>query len=351
MHFTMARMGTVDTYVVFFLLAAQLCFLTYFMNVVKKGWKTSVLPLFFAVLFFALGFSTKWLVLYGALGMLALLVALRIRDVAKIKSSLSTKYAVFFDHPFLLMLGFVGLVALIYFATYIPDMLLGNSFSDIFKLQFEMYNFHATLTATHTYASVWWSWPILVSPHGYVPLWLASSDLPNGIRSTISVFGNPAVWWVGFACIFVVAERAIRGKELVSRLKQRLSRKKVDDPELVASVEEQTSSLEQAAEKAGRRWDLAAIFIAVMFFFSWISYVLISRATFIYHFYISVPFLCLASAYVINKYWNTKWGKVATIAFFASVVVLFGLFYPVISGAPTDASWIEKLRLFPSWYF
>lgn len=353
MHFTMARMGTVDTYVVFFALASQLCFLTYFVNVVKSGWKTSVLPLFFAVLFFALGFSTKWLVLYGALGMLALLAALRIRDVVKLKDGWGAKYAVFFDHPFLLLLGFVGVVGVIYFATYLPDVLIGNSFFDIFKLQFEMYNFHSTLTATHTYASAWWSWPILVSPHGYVPLWLASFDLPNSVRSTISVFGNPAVWWVGFACILVVTERAIRGKELVRRLKQRLTKKKpiAEETESATLALEQESPPEQPPENLGRRWDLAAIFIAVVFFFSWVPYVFISRATFIYHFYISVPFLCLASAYIINRYWNTKWGKIATIAFFAVVVFLFGFFYPVISGAPTDASWIEKLRLFPSWYF
>lgn len=376
MHFTMARMGTVDTYVVFFALASQLCFLTYFVNVVKNGWKTSVLPLFFAVLFFALGFSTKWLVLYGALGMLALLAALRIRDVIKLKDGWGARYAAFFDHPFLWLLGFVGVVGVIYFVTYLPDMIIGNSFSDIFKLQFEMYNFHATLTATHTYASAWWSWPILVSTQGYVPLWLASFDLPNSVRSTISVFGNPAVWWVGFACILVVTERAIRGKELWSMLTLKLSKIMVGGLKIVRLFWTKYTGkmlnsekrvpffsdmfnlmLKKSAHKAktlldcNRRWDLAAVFIAVVFFFSWVPYVFISRATFIYHFYISVPFLCLASAYLINKYWNTKWGKIATIAFFAAVVFLFGFFYPVISGAPTDASWIEKLRLFPSWYF
>ena len=42
MHFTMARIGTADTYVVFFSLLSQLFFLIYFMNVVKSGWKTSI---------------------------------------------------------------------------------------------------------------------------------------------------------------------------------------------------------------------------------------------------------------------------------------------------------------------
>ena len=89
MHFTMARIGTVDTYVVFFSLLSQLFFLVYFMNVVKSGWKTSVLPLFLAVVFFALGFSTKWFILYSAAGLLALLVAIRLKDLTKLKGQLS----------------------------------------------------------------------------------------------------------------------------------------------------------------------------------------------------------------------------------------------------------------------
>ncbi len=66
-------MGTADTYVVFFSLASQLFFFIYLKNVVEKGWKTSIIPLFLAFFFFALGFSSKWLVLYGAVGELALL--------------------------------------------------------------------------------------------------------------------------------------------------------------------------------------------------------------------------------------------------------------------------------------
>jgi len=304
MHFTMGRMGTADTYVVFFSLLSQLFFLIYFLNVVKNGWKTSVRPLFLIVLFFALGFSTKWVVLYGFVGMLALLVALRIKDVAKLKESLANRYVAFFDHPFFWLLGFLAMAVLIYFLTYIPDMLAGRTLLGVIDLQFWMYNYHSTLVATHPFSSQWWSWPLMVKP-----LFLFVSSLPNSINSVIVLLGNPAVWWVGFAFIILAVERALRGK------------------------------------------DLAAIFITVVFFFQWIPYVLISRLTFIYHFYVSVPFLCLASAYFINRYWRYKWGKVATIAFFVSVVAMFGLFYPVISGTPAPTSFIDSLKWFESWYF
>jgi dolichyl-phosphate-mannose--protein O-mannosyl transferase len=304
MHFTMGRMGTADTYVVFFSLLSQLFFLIYFLNVVKNGWKTSVLPLFLTALFFALGFSTKWVVLYGFVGMLALLVALRIKDVAKLKESLANRYVAFFDHPFLLLLGFLAMAVFIYFLTYIPDMLAGRTLLDVINLQFGMYQYHSTLVATHPFSSQWWSWPLMVKP-----LFLFVSSLPNSINSVIVLLGNPAVWWVGFAFIILAVERALREK------------------------------------------DSAAIFITVIFFFQWIPYVFISRLTFIYHFYVNVPFLCLASAYFISRYWRYKWGKVASIAFFVSVVAMFGLFYPVISGTPAPTSFIDSLKWFKSWYF
>jgi hypothetical protein len=375
MHFTMARMGTADTYVVLFSLLSQLFFLIYFLNVIKKGWKTSVLPLFVAFIFFALGFSTKWLVLYGALGMLALVLVLRIREVIKLKGSFRDRYAAFFDHPFLLMLGFVGVVAVIYFLTYIPDMVIGRPFiafplggpNDtgiaVVNLQFKMYQYHATLVATHNFASPWWSWPLMLNPFpnaanpqlpSYVPLWLAISYLPNNVDSTISVMGNPAVWWVGFVCMLLVAERAIRGKELLSRLWNKLAKKPQNlEVQVLASSETSAPSAEGAipSQVAGGRYDVVAIFIAVVFFFSWIPYVLISRVTFIYHFYVAMPFLCLSSAYFINKYWNTRKGKVATVVFFAVVVVMFAVFYPVISGVPTSTSWINNLKWLRGWYF
>lgn len=304
MVFTMGRMATVDTYVVFFSLASQLFFLIYVKNVLKNGWKTSVLPLLLAVLFFALGFSTKWLVLYGFLGQLAILLALRLKEVIKPKDGLSAKISAFFNRPFFQLYFFLLLAILVYFLTYIPDMLAGRSLVDVLQLQGSMYIYHSTLNATHPFASSWWTWPLMLRP-----LWLYASYLPANIVSTIVLMGNPAVWWVGFAFLILAVEEAVRSK------------------------------------------DFACIFITVLFFFQWLPYVFISRITFIYHFYVNVPFLCLATAYFLNKYWSRKWGKATALAYFAGVVVLFWLFYPAISGTPTPTSSIDSLKWLGSWVF
>ncbi len=334
MHFTMARIGTVDTYLIFFSLLSQLFFLIYFMKVLKVGWKeTSVLPLIMAVVFFSLGFSTKFgFPLFPALGLLVLLAAVRLRELWKRKGSLADKYVAFFDHPFLLLVACIGLVALIYFATYIPDMLLGDSFPAIVNLQFAMLSFHGG-SVVDSSSSPWWSWPLMLGT-GTIPRWFDITYLPNNIISTISVFGNPVVWWVGFALILVLAERAIHGRELAANLWSRISK----------------STVAKQVSIRGNGWDAQAIFIMVVFAFSWLPYVFIGRATYIYHYYLSVPLICLATTYFINKYWNTRLGKVATITIFTGAVAVFLLFYPVISGAPVSTSFINNyLRWFPSW--
>ena len=224
MHFTMARIGTVDTYVVFFSLLSQLFFLVYFMNVVKDGWKkTSVVTLFLAVIFFALGFSTKWFTIFGAAGLLALLAAVRIKDLSRLKSSLGDKYVAFFNHPFPLLLAFIGIAVAIYFATYIPEMLAGDSFPSILNLQVSMLSFHSGSVVDPS-SSPWWTWPFMVGLNSQVPRWFDISYFPpnNTTISTITVLGNPAVWWVGFILMLVLTERAIHGRALAANLWSRV---------------------------------------------------------------------------------------------------------------------------------
>ena len=302
MNFAMGRMATTDVYVAFFSLASQLFFLIYVKSVLKNGWKTSFSPLFLAVLFFALGFSTKWTVLFGFLGQLAILLVLRLREVINLKDGLPVKIKVFFARPLFMLFCFLVLGVCVYFLTYIPSMLTGRSLADVFNLQGSMFSYHSLLKSTHPFASQWWTWPFMLKP-----VWLSLSHLPSNMVSTIVAMGNPAVWWVGFSFVLLSVERAIRRK------------------------------------------DFTCIFITVLFFFQWLPYVLISRIIYLYHFYVSVPFLCLATAYFLNKYWNSKLGKVAVLAYFAVVAILFGLFFPVISGMPTPTSWIDSLKWLGSW--
>ena len=315
MHFTMGRMGTADTYVVFFSLASQLFFLIYLKDVLKNGWKVSVQPLFVAFLFFALGFAVKWVVLYGFAAQIAILLALRLKEVVKVKGGWLDKLNTFSDPPYARVLGFTLIAVLVYFLTYIPDMIAGRSLIEVINLQGSMYGYHSTLTATHPFSSPWWSWPFMVKP-----LWLFSSTLPGDFKSTIVLLGNPLVWWIGFTCVIGISVFAV-------------------------------FKIAKAGGKKLGNVGLPVWFIPVFFFFQWVPYILISRVTFIYHFYVNVPFLCLATAYFISKYWSSKWMKIAAVAYFAGTLAMFGLFYTAISGTPASETWIDSLKWFESWVF
>ena len=306
MHFTLSRIATVDTYVIFFSIASQLFFLIYLKKLLKFGWKNApTRPLFFAFIFFALGFSTKWIAIYGLAAQITILFAIRLKEMVKLKKiNLSEKISLFLEYPYPKIIEFLLIAVVIYFLTYIPDIISGRTISEVFGLQGGMYNYHSTLNATHSFSSAWWSWPLILKP-----VWLYVSYLPLSLKSTIALLGNPAVWWIGFSSIIFTTISFWRKKSFES------------------------------------------MFILVFFFVHWIPYMLISRITFLYHFYINVPILCLASAYFLNKYWNTKWGKIIGVIYFSIVVILFGYFYNIISGTPSTVSWIDSLKWLPGWSF
>jgi dolichyl-phosphate-mannose-protein mannosyltransferase len=325
MHFTMARMGTGDTFLVFFSLASQLFFLIYLKDVLKNGWKTGVLPLFLAIIFFALAFSTKWTAILGLLPELAILAAIRARDIHRTNEKISNRILGFFKFPFWIIIVFLAYAVLIYFAVYLPDLINGRSISDLLSLQKTNVTYHMGLDTHNMSSSPWYSWPLMINPFNtlktYVPISLGGSPLFNGSRSTIILLGNPAVWWIGFASILGIGFFGI-----IKIIKK-----------FVKKIPLQTS--------------LPAIFILTFFFAQWLPYAVMSRDTYIYYYYLSVPYLCLASTFFINRFWNYKHGKILAAAYFAVTAAMLLLFYPVISGATVPLPTINSLKWFSSWHF
>jgi len=87
-------------------------------------------------------------------------------------------------------------------------MMAGHSLTDVYTRQWTMYNYHAQLEATHPFSSAWWSWPLIIRP-----LWLYVSYLPDGMVSTITAMGNPAIWWFGLVSIITIFWRLIKGRD------------------------------------------------------------------------------------------------------------------------------------------
>jgi dolichyl-phosphate-mannose-protein mannosyltransferase len=64
----------------------------------------------------------------------------------------------------------------------------------IIELNREMYRSNQRLTATHPYASAWYTWPFLDRPIFY---WVNNT-------ARVYLLGNPAVWWLSTAAVMIV---------------------------------------------------------------------------------------------------------------------------------------------------
>ena len=300
MHYTLARISTVDTYVVFFSLFSQVFFLKFLKTMNHSRGVSFWIVLPWAV-FFGLAFSTKWYALFGLLGQFFLLAALRNRCEKVNGDDTWVSHTQNLTKIFIIFLVAGGAV---YFSTYIPQMNTGNGILDVVREQFSMFSYHYDLNATHTFSSPWYSWPII-----YRPVWLSFSEFSAGSVSTIAVLGNPAVWWIGIVAVLYCLYKFFREK------------------------------------------DLASLFILMAFFFQWIPYAFLSRPLFLYHYYINVPILCLATAIFLKEVFCKGKLRLVVLVYLFVTVYLFIMFYPIISGNPAPGDLVYSLRWFNSWIF
>lgn len=192
---------------------------------------------------------------------------------------------------------FFILPPLVYLATYIPLFTTGHNFGIFVEMQKQMWWYHTNLRATHPYTSAWWSWPLMLRP-----VWLYTTGESGGWLANIYTMGNPVVFWFGLASIATLTILGLK--------------RKIKTLLLVA-------------------------FSYLVFFVPW---ALSPRIMFLYHYLPSVPFLAIATGYVLRKYKDLVI-PVLTVAF-----VVFIYFFPHLAGIkiPTmlDSSyyWLDSWR-------
>lgn len=315
------RIGTVDSMLVFFILASYLAMFVFYRNA-RHGvsfWKW-LLPLGIAGAMFGCGASVKWSGVYAGLGLFIIFVTVVVRMIydhkklvkplveASDKASVSTlrKKTTFAVISCVLtaFMCFIVLTIFIYVWAYVPhavcegvsdvnvltatfDVLtlnlptgewshLGTALysanadkSDFARLVLRVtgniFEYHSKLDATHYWSSSWYTWPV-----GYKPVFFSYADVAwGGDYARIYSAGVFAVWIAGLIAVlyylttFVVDK--IRRRELT---------------------------------EATRTRNATAFFVAIGILANYLPWTIISRCTFIYHYYPTVPFVlmfvCLA---------------------------------------------------------
>lgn len=325
MHFTQTRISTIDVYVVFFIIVMY-----YFMEryVRLSFYDTKVertfIPLGACGIAFGLGIASKWTGFYAGAGLAVIFF------ISLYKRYMEYRYAL--AHPNetvngiasqtiiqkfvpntmktigFCLLFFIVVPFVIYTLSYIPFRENGQFglLNKMWNNQISMFNYHSNLTATHPYSSLWYEWPIMKRPVFYY-----SKILGNDMYQGISAFGNPLVWWTSIPAMLFTFFMALRKR------------------------------------------NSTASFLSIGLLAQFVPWIFVTRCTFLYHYFPSTPFLIGMICYAtmeLKKCLPKKAFYALVSTYCLLVIVLFAMFYPVISGMPVSGAYVTKfLRWTNDW--
>ncbi len=329
MHFTQTRIATIDVYITFFVLLMYYFMYRYSrLSFYDTELKKTLLPLGACGTAMGLGIACKWTGVYAGCGLAVIFFAVLYRryqeyvyagedpygETAGISHrQILERFVPCTRRTVLFCLVFFVLVPLaVYLLSYLPFRdysgrgLIGRALYN----QYTMYSYHSGLESTHAFSSPWYEWPLMKRPVWYYSRIIRSGLEDTGLREGISAFGNPAVWWMGIPAFLGMVWLWIKKN------------------------------------------DGKASFLVTGYMAQYLPWFFVTRITFIYHYFPCVPFMVLMIVHCLGQY-RKKAPRAFTailILYGAVAVGLFLLFYPVLSGRPVEAAFVDKyLRWFETW--
>jgi dolichyl-phosphate-mannose--protein O-mannosyl transferase len=133
--------------------------------------------------------------------------------------------------------------------------------------------------------------------------------LPGDTISIINAMGNPAIWWFGLAAVLIA---------------------------LLMGIKERKANF---------------IFLIILYLSQLLPYALITRDTYIYHYYPEVPLLVLIIAGILNEFWAEQGSRKYIVLYLMAVAIAFIAFYPAISGYSVPTWYIRWIKWFQAWDF
>lgn len=401
MHFAQTRIATIDVYVTFFIMLMYYYMYKYYrMSFYDTPLKKTLIPLGLSGIFFGFAWASKWTGLYAGAGLAIIFFytiyeryeeyRIAMRTPKGSTSGISHKTVIDnFQRNTLITLGFCVVMfiivpVVIYTLSYIPYFSTpsGHGLKTIIDNANSMYTYHSKTVAdsTHPYSSHWYEWPIM-----YRPIWYFSNTLDSGLKQGISSFGNPAVWWLGIGAVAYTAALAI-----TIPLKERkyLGVNKYYFAGIYALIFAVFCAASYAAgsgneklerlfpcmlfysvvmvgallltltydESIKQKSNHIALFLIIGYLVELLPWVLVVRTTYIYHYFPCVPFTVLMLGYSILTFWEdvrerSRRAVMITAFVYAGIaVVLFAMYYPVLSGHPCNYDYAVKfLKWFDSW--
>ncbi|MEG1165975.1 MAG: glycosyltransferase family 39 protein, partial [Oscillospiraceae bacterium] len=321
MHFVQTRIATIDTYGVFFILLMYFFMyrhITAPREPFSPKWRQT-LPLFLSGLFFGIGIASKWTAVYAGAGLALIWLLFRIaRGRELVKTGHGREHTMeLLKSIAQCIVFFVIIPAIIYYVSYYPygtargmsgvSMFFDKEYLKIFLSNQEyMFTYHAGVTATHPYSARWYQWIVDARPILY---YLKSQ--PDNMKSAFAAFMNPLVCWGGLLAVISMGWRTFRYK------------------------------------------DGKALFLLIGYLAQLVPWMFITRITFEYHYFPCLIFIVLSLCHVFNSFrLRDRHWKPKVFGATAACLLLFVLFYPVLTGISVPRAYSDLLAWIPgAWPF
>lgn len=200
-----------------------------------------------------------------------------------------------------------------------PDPNEVHNLNQVVSRQYDMYEYHHNLKATHPYSSQFFEWPIDYVPvaYYYQDHRKDQSDPKGCCIFEVTSMPNPFILWFGLLSVPWVAVLAWRER------------------------------------------NKGYMLLVVTYLAQWLPWAASPRLIFAYHFYVDIPIICLCSTVVLQRIWkwgtrnedvHGKWlGGLAVGAYVALVLAGFVYFYPILAAHPIAwADWNQRMW-FKTW--
>ncbi len=309
MHFTQTRIATVDSYVVLFTMLMFLFMIRYAKIPLGANHYSQRFNLFMSGLFMGCAIAVKWNGAYAVTGLAVyFFVALFIKykDYIAATGDKNNGLKTVAITCLWCVVCFIVIPCVVYFASFAPVLYtegVKQTVQTFINKQIHMFNYHSQLVAEHFFSSPWYTWPFIIKP-----IWYSVSRFGDKV-SSISAFGNPAVWLAMLPALGFVLYKGTKEK------------------------------------------DRSVPVILLGYLGAFLPWIAITRLAFIYHYFPATVFGVLAIGYVINYLIKNQKAEKYICVYPAVVFALFIIFFPVISGLPASTNYVGALELLDTWYF
>ena len=305
MRFSQSRLATIDVYGTFFILLGAYCMVWYCQRVLTDGVNCALLPMALGGAAFGLGCAAKWTGIYAGAGLAGLYLGVLYARWQQKRPGFRAEFRTAAVGG---VLFYVLLPLCLYIGSYLPYWWRDPAFSlsDWWQCQVSMFSYHATLKATHPFESRWYTWLL-----GLRPVWYYRNGyLPYGMKASIAGMAGPVIWLVGLAALVGLLWHQVSGRG--------------------------------SRQGAG---------VLILYGTQLIPWMLVTRCTFLYHYFPSSMFCLAALALVLARMKHVDWAKKIAAGLCVVALVLFVLYYPALSGLPIPAWWADALNALPSFGF